>query len=738
MRSFECYEKVNLQNLGTLLTRVEDCGQRELLQKLYAAALKNADPEWKYGALKVTYTETSKELGGRWYAKGPTLQRVRKDYRQIICAPSWDFDIVNAHPVLLRNLCDRFKIPCPNLTCYINNRDIWLTGEDAVEKGDILASIYGSQASSDHILVQALRKEMIAIAEKLTPRYADLEKALKKKYPSDNEAAIERSLMSFILQREETKVVSMVLTLMQQQFPDLEIQAYIYDGFMVRKADGVDSNQVLCKINEWVQPLRVQFALKPFECPADFEPEPVERLRGGDHDVNAFNALCLQFPDFVKRADNVNMVFDRATGIWQQNSFGSFANLLKEAHANNEYGQNVRAMERVWKLMATLPDDAAYFEAARLKAKGKLLFKDGIWDKLEGERLDFSPSIFFAHAVPHNIPLEKPDAVDEVNKFHFDHPYPEPGVAEWRRQVIVRAAFGLGADTMTFELGAGANGKSVRVTALSRALGNKLVISLDGRHFTVDKYNNSAGASPHLMKLKHARMVFVNDPPKDSVLDMALLKKLTGMDPIAARGLYKDLEEFISYAMVQLNVNNMPRFSECEESYMERRVRFLSSNVRYVIGLEKDDPENHVYRADEAHTSRMIAATDALLWILINEPLRDVPVPESVKHETKDLIAEKDELKSKFHQLFTKDNDGKVASDELGKELSLNPRDLSKRMSTWGFGKPKTMRIPGRAGTVNGYVGLRRKRPREDEEDVDGEHLGGSGEDQVPAGAHTN
>jgi hypothetical protein len=62
---------------------------------------------------------------------------------------------------------------------------------------------------------------------------------------------------------------------------------------------------------------------------------------------------------------------------------------------------------------------------------------------------------------------------------------------------------------------------------------------------------------------------------------------------------------------------------------MHRRVHYLTSKTRY-LAVDKDDPANQIYKVDAAHVAEMVAATDALLWILINEPCRDIPVPASV------------------------------------------------------------------------------------------------------------
>jgi hypothetical protein len=94
------------------------------------------------------------------------------------------------------------------------------------------------------------------------------------------------------------------------------------------------------------------------------------------------------------------------------------------------------------------------------------------------------------------------------------------------------------------------------------------------------------------------------------------------------------------------------------------------------------------------------------------------------------MVAGCDEFKTLFDEHYEKSADGKVPSDELVKLLSLSARDLANRMGAWGFGKPKTMRIPGKTGTQNGYQGLRRKRSREEEgeeERADGDEGGVEG-----------
>lgn len=727
MGSFECFEAVRLRNLDTLARTETDPGQRELLNKLLKVARLNLDPTGEVGYIKVTYVSKGKSVGGRLYAKGPSLQYVSKRNRAIISVPAWDYDMVNAYPTLLRNLCDQKGIPCSSLKDYIGHRDLWLT---TATKQDIIASIFGCQASTEDGRVQGLRAEIKDVTDQLTPLYPDLKKAVEKLKPGLKDGKYDRTLMSYILQGEEMRVMADVLDLMAKTFPELDIQAYIYDGFMVRQSDGVDPEYVLGKINSWVEKYKVEFCIKPFECPDDFEPAPEQELKAAESDVDALRALLFKCPDYVKMNGPTKMVYNESNGLWRTDSFGAFANLLMKVHPDNAYGQSASQMENVWKLVVTLPDECEFFMEARRLAKGKLLFRDGIFDKLTDTMRGFTHTILFAHAVPHDIPTSEPANTDAVDYFHFVQPYPEPGVAEWSRQQLTRAVFGLGGDTMTFEIGPGANGKSERARAFQTALGNKIAASLDGKHLTVDKYNNSAGASPQLMELKDARLVYINDPGKNTLIDISLLKKITGGDPIKARGLYKPLEEFTTLAKIHFNVNIKPKFSEWEASYMDRRVHCLTSETRFLV-VDEDDPAQQIYKVNPAHVAEMVAATDALLWILINEPYRDVPVPASVERDTKEMVAGCDEFKTILDAHYEASTGGRVASNELMSLLSLSSRDLANRMTAWGYGKPKTMRIPGKVAAQNGYQGLRPKRPREED---GGEGLADSDEDGVEGG----
>lgn len=720
---------LNLLNLATLLQTEEDPGQRALLTKLSKEASKNTDADKLFGAVKVKYEWTNKELRGRWYAKGPSLQALKKEYRMIISAPAWDFDLKNAHPVLLRNLSRTFEVACPVLDDYVANRDTWL--RDGATKGEVLATIYGSQAHTDNGKVKALRDEMKVIAEAITPRFSDLKKAVEKHKPGANADALDRSLMSFILQGEETTIMSRVLSLMAKEYPDLPIQSYIFDGFMVRKVDGHDPDDILAKINSWVVSKNVEFTLKPFECPAAFTPLPTPVFKADENDLQAFEAVCFHYPHYLKLNGSIRMVYDERCGLWREDEPGVFYALVNKALPNTAYGTSVHHMKSMWELMRMLPDSTGFFIEAREKAVGKLLFQNGIYDKLAETRMDFTPSVYFRCSVPHPMPETAPANVDEVEKFHFTDPYPEEGV--WLKQQMMRAIFGLGFDTALFEEGPGANGKSQRAAAYQKAFGSILVHTIKGGDIAVALQTNPGAASPHLMPFKDARIVYCMDPPRNIKLDMAFIKQITGGDAISCRGLNRPVETFRTRARLHFLVNAVPEFSECEGASLNRRIRHLNSKRIYTEDPSLVDVDADVFLANKELSNRVIHSAQTLIWLMIKEKVQDVEMPASVAHASRELVQDRDVLKNAFDRHFEAHAGAKELSSHIAETLGITPRLLAGRMQAWGFGKAKPMRFPGEQGTRNGYEGVGRKRAREAVQEGGGGQAPAGGDGRGPA-----
>ncbi|MDI6834823.1 MAG: phage/plasmid primase, P4 family [Rhizobiaceae bacterium] len=110
---------------------------------------------------------------------------------------------------------------------------------------------------------------------------------------------------------------------------------------------------------------------------------------------------------------------------------------------------------------------------------------------------------------------------------------------------------------LLFFYGAGRNGKSTFVDVMIEILGDYAVsMSIDS--FAGDKRRAGAEATPDLARLPGARMVAASEPEMGTHLKDALIKTLTGGEPIPVRRLNQDFFELIPQFKIILSGNHKP------------------------------------------------------------------------------------------------------------------------------------------------------------------------------------
>ncbi|WP_328448951.1 DNA primase family protein [Amycolatopsis sp. NBC_00438] len=130
-------------------------------------------------------------------------------------------------------------------------------------------------------------------------------------------------------------------------------------------------------------------------------------------------------------------------------------------------------------------------------------------------------------------------------------------------------------DVLTFEWGAGSNGKSTLVGAINAALGDyftmvpdKLLLGSPGDHST------------EWMALRGVRYAQVEELPEARTMDVAKLRKLVGTHRITARQVYKDNESFPATHTLFVNTNFMPVVAETDNGTWRRLCR-IAFTARY-------------------------------------------------------------------------------------------------------------------------------------------------------------
>lgn len=194
-----------------------------------------------------------------------------------------------------------------------------------------------------------------------------------------------------------------------------------------------------------------------------------------------------------------------------------------------------------------------------------------------------------------------PDVVyggDDVPLWHrfLDRVLPDEQVRRYFRAFIGVALCGaVREQVFTIATGTGANGKGVAYNAVLDALGD-YGHAADSELFMNAKGSANA-ASPALFELMGRRFVVVSETERDRPLATALMKSLSGGDPISARPLYGHPVTFKPTHTSLMVTNFLPKIDGTDPAAW-RRIRVIPFDV--TVPPEERDPELGAKLAAEA------------------------------------------------------------------------------------------------------------------------------------------
>ena len=174
---------------------------------------------------------------------------------------------------------------------------------------------------------------------------------------------------------------------------------------------------------------------------------------------------------------------------------------------------------------------------------------------------------------------------------------PDP---KWRTFIQVSTAVALlfgGNDEqrLFYHYGTGANGKSAYFELIGRLAGDYRQIA-SPETITGDGQRAGQQANPDIARLHNARLVTIEELPKNTPLKEELIKALTGGTKILARFLNKDFFEFMPQFTPMLSGNNKPAISGTDEGIW-RRFLFIIWGVKIPEG-ERMAPTQLAARLD--------------------------------------------------------------------------------------------------------------------------------------------
>ena len=158
--------------------------------------------------------------------------------------------------------------------------------------------------------------------------------------------------------------------------------------------------------------------------------------------------------------------------------------------------------------------------------------------------------------------------------------------------------------------GDGDNGKSIFQSVIEGMFGSEGIgyAAKLNTTFLSGKKQSSGGPQPDLDRLRHGcRLVVLQEPSKQEVINTALLKELTGNDTIYARTLYKEGGEFLPLFKPIIICNDLPQLSSNEPAIWSR-LRILPFESKFPL-----NPEEAPNTYEEQLEQNFSAFLDAIL-----------------------------------------------------------------------------------------------------------------------------
>jgi putative DNA primase/helicase len=150
------------------------------------------------------------------------------------------------------------------------------------------------------------------------------------------------------------------------------------------------------------------------------------------------------------------------------------------------------------------------------------------------------------------------------------------------------------------------NGKSTFCRAILNALGDYGRTALP-ESIAVNRNRSGSGPNSDIARLRGSRFVNMAEPGKGMELDAALVKSLTGRDPITARFLHREFFEFIPLFVLFINTNYLPRVDD---------MTLFSSGRIFCIPFPVHFPPDKQERGLVEQFTRPEAASAIFNWIL--------------------------------------------------------------------------------------------------------------------------
>jgi hypothetical protein len=279
------------------------------------------------GIVEVRYKQNNGV--GRFNAiRSMSLQNITRQIRQAICSDYYiDIDMENAHPTILKWICDQNGIACPILTKYVNNRPQFFEDmkvKKSVGKQVMLSTLNGGYNDYNALTYHSddLRefhnreiRNIWAHITKLHP--TEFKDFVEKKTKSGEDFNLHGSFINILMCEIENKI----LQIMCEYFGNPRDAVLCFDGIMLNKNKSYDLRGCEAAIFDKLK-IKIKLAIKPFEDAFNID---------SFNTVPKYKQMSLEYyPDFrnlIKGGEDVPLSF---VDEWARNCISIIDNGGKE------------------------------------------------------------------------------------------------------------------------------------------------------------------------------------------------------------------------------------------------------------------------------------------------------------------------------------------------------------------------------------------------------------------------
>ena len=605
LSEIELYEKVDIQILRRLM------GAPELKEIVRNQLTRYYSRKLSSNVVPVSYffSENLKTMGRLYAGNSLSLQSFKRRIRHVLSKDIYfDVDMVNAHPVLLLQYCNKQEPPikCKFLNHYVANRDKILTrlenlheiSRDKAKKlmlrifyqGNYKIKKNGKKVDPEVPLkfVISFQKELKRVSAIICDKEKDIYSIVKEDESKKNKSS---STVSILVDTLEHKCLMSMYKFFTKK-KSCAIGVLCFDGLMVEKTSQLTSSnieEVLRECEKFVLDdtgYSLSLANKPMNEPLAFELSPLYGFIENDSECQE-QLFKLEGSNKFKFCEGTLYIFDERTGIFDtkievlnyylsknKDYLHKLIGTIKQdgTYKTISYGVCTQLRNEVVPFVKEKALDDRWVRKVANSSLGYLLFKDGIYNmKKSTFTKGFDESIVFYARVDRDFPVVDEKQLKYAMDLSFDSFFDKDGGI----RMIVALEIALAGDIQVkkFYLCPGNSnaGKSSLSKMLVNAFGN-YVGTVNAESFTDSKNTSDEGQKNRwALLVRFCRILCSNELNMTKTINSNEIKKhSSGGDLIVGRNHFSNEISFVPHYTIFCMVNDIPEIKPLDNATHKR------------------------------------------------------------------------------------------------------------------------------------------------------------------------